>query len=142
MSVENVQKCRLRNDDQYPKDERTYLCRLNINHTAWKLFFWSVFCSIQSEFTKIRTRKNSVFGHFSCIVSDPYCKAFLYRLASMLDITWFVYKPATDTFKTASFWFFKFLWLFNIANKQIEQNHLIKIIGRIWVNKIKIISVN
>ena len=29
-------------------------------------FFWSVFSCIQSEYGKIRTRKNSVFGHFSC----------------------------------------------------------------------------
>ena len=28
-------------------------------------FFWSVFSRIQSECSKIRTRKNSVFGHFS-----------------------------------------------------------------------------
>ena len=31
-------------------------------------FFWSVFSCIQSEYRKIRTRKNSVFGHFSCSV--------------------------------------------------------------------------
>ena len=28
-------------------------------------FFWSVFSRIQSEYGKIRTRKNSVFGHFT-----------------------------------------------------------------------------
>ena len=28
-------------------------------------FFWSVFSLIQSKYTKIRTRKNCVFGHFS-----------------------------------------------------------------------------
>ena len=28
-------------------------------------YFWSVFSCIQSEYRKIRTRKNSVFGHFS-----------------------------------------------------------------------------
>ena len=28
-------------------------------------FFWSIFSYIQSEYRKIRTRKNSVFGHFS-----------------------------------------------------------------------------
>ena len=28
-------------------------------------FFWSVFSCIQSEYRKIRTRKNSVYGHFS-----------------------------------------------------------------------------
>ena len=30
-----------------------------------RLFFWSVFSLIQPEYGKIRTRKNSVFGHFS-----------------------------------------------------------------------------
>ena len=28
-------------------------------------YFWSVFFRIQSEYRKIRTRNNSVFGHFS-----------------------------------------------------------------------------
>ena len=28
-------------------------------------FFWSVFSCIESEYREIRTRKNSVFGHFS-----------------------------------------------------------------------------
>ena len=28
-------------------------------------YFWSVFSCIQSEYRKIRTRNNSVFGHFS-----------------------------------------------------------------------------
>ena len=28
-------------------------------------FFWSVFYRIQSEYGKIQTRKDSVFGHFS-----------------------------------------------------------------------------
>ena len=30
-------------------------------------FFWSVFPRIRTEYGKIRTRKNSVFGHFSSI---------------------------------------------------------------------------
>ena len=29
-------------------------------------FFWSVFFCIRTEYRKIWTRKNSVFGHFSC----------------------------------------------------------------------------
>ena len=28
-------------------------------------FFWSIFYCIWAEYRKIRTRKNSVFGHFS-----------------------------------------------------------------------------
>ena len=31
-------------------------------------FFWSVFSRIQSEYMKIQTRKNFVFGHLSCSV--------------------------------------------------------------------------
>ena len=39
-------------------------------YTAWKVskygvFFWSVFYLTQSEYGKIRIRKNSIFGHFS-----------------------------------------------------------------------------
>ena len=37
-------------------------------------FFWSVLSHIQAEYWKIRTRKNSVFGHFSH--SDGYQKYF------------------------------------------------------------------
>ena len=33
-------------------------------------YFWSVFSCIQSEYRKIRTRNNSVFGHFSRTVSE------------------------------------------------------------------------
>ena len=31
-------------------------------------YFWSVFSCIRIEYKKIRTRNNSVFGHFSCSV--------------------------------------------------------------------------
>ena len=30
-----------------------------------RIFFWSVFSCTRTEYRKIRTRKNSVFGHFS-----------------------------------------------------------------------------
>ena len=33
-------------------------------------FFWSVFSSIQSEYRKIRTRNNSIFGHFTQLMSQ------------------------------------------------------------------------
>ena len=33
---------------------------------------------IQSEYRKIRTRKNSIFGHFSCSVSHWESKDYLY----------------------------------------------------------------
>ena len=32
-------------------------------------FFWSVFSHIRTEYAKIRTRKNSTFGHFSRSIS-------------------------------------------------------------------------
>ena len=32
-------------------------------------FFWFVFSRIQSEYGRIRTRNNSLFGHFSLIVT-------------------------------------------------------------------------
>ena len=35
-------------------------------------FFWSVVSRIQSEYGKIRTRRNSVFGHFSRSVPIMY----------------------------------------------------------------------
>ena len=42
-------------------------------------YFWSVFSCIQSEYRKIQTRNNSLFGHFSRsdyidhIITDCYC---------------------------------------------------------------------
>ena len=35
-------------------------------------YFWSVFSCIQSEYRKIRTRNNSVFGHFSLSGEDGF----------------------------------------------------------------------
>ena len=45
-------------------------------------YFWSVFSCIQSEYRKIRTRNNSVFGHFSR--SDSYCQLATYLLVTLL----------------------------------------------------------
>ena len=49
---------------------------LLVLYTAWKVFnyFWSVFPCIHSEYMKIRTRNNSVFGHFSrsVYVTQPH----------------------------------------------------------------------
>ena len=36
-----------------------------VNSVQRRSFFWSVFSRIQFEYWKIRTRKSSVFGHFS-----------------------------------------------------------------------------
>ena len=47
------------------------LCR-NCPNTE---FFWSVFSRIHYKYGKIRTRKNSIFGHFSrSDTVDTYCK--------------------------------------------------------------------
>ena len=39
--------------------------------TAWKVsnteFFWSVFSCVRTEYRKIQTRKNSLFGHFHVV---------------------------------------------------------------------------
>ena len=45
----------------YPKSQYRH-CVKSVQ--IWS-FFWSVFSCIQGEYRKIRTRKNSVFGHFS-----------------------------------------------------------------------------
>ena len=41
---------------------RFYHCLKGVQ--LWR-FFWSVFSSIQFEYRKMRTRKNSILGHFS-----------------------------------------------------------------------------
>ena len=40
------------------------------------IFFWSVFFCIQSHHEKIRTIKNSLFGHFSRSGNERHCNAF------------------------------------------------------------------
>ena len=35
-----------------------------------RIFFWSVFSLVRTEYGKIRSRKNSVFGHFFTVVVD------------------------------------------------------------------------
>ena len=45
-------------------------------------YFWSVFFCIQSEYRKIRTTKNSVFGHFSRSVQIKDLNNSLKRLES------------------------------------------------------------
>ena len=49
--------------------------------TAWSVqirsYFWSVFSYIQSEYRKIPTRNNSVFGHFSR--SESFSNSNIYK---------------------------------------------------------------
>ena len=48
-----------------------YSCLLHcVKSVQIRSYFWSVFSCIQSEYRKIRTRNNSVFGHFSRIASS------------------------------------------------------------------------
>ena len=43
-----------------------FLCPIHcVKSVQIRSFFWSVFSCIQSKYREIRTRKNSVFGHFS-----------------------------------------------------------------------------
>ena len=58
-------------------NESLPLFRVSSIVTASKLskygvYFWSVFSCIQAEYRKIRTRNNTVFGHFSR--SESYAK--------------------------------------------------------------------
>ena len=43
-----------------------------VNSVQIRSYFWSVFSCIQSEYRKIRTRNNSVFGHFSRSVDSAF----------------------------------------------------------------------
>ena len=47
--------------------------------------FWSVFSYIRTEYRKIRTKNNSVFGHFSCSVLETYLK-WQYATGTLLQI--------------------------------------------------------
>ena len=43
-------------------------------------FFWSIFSCIQSEYRKIRTRKNSVFGLFSLFTQWLFTTSFIFSI--------------------------------------------------------------
>ena len=66
----------------------TVIVKLLSEKCANTEFFCSVFSCIQSEYRKIRTRKNSTFGHFS---SSNYCRRFrvvcvsVYRFANIFE---------------------------------------------------------
>ena len=45
----------------YRSSHQRYHCMKSVQI---RIYFWSVFPYIQSEYSKIRTRNNSVFGHF------------------------------------------------------------------------------
>ena len=47
-------------------------CIINSMKCPNTVLFWSVFSCIRTENSKIRSRNNSIFGHFSC--SDYYIK--------------------------------------------------------------------
>ena len=53
----------------YTHEKTSYLPDIVNEHCVKSVhiqsFFWSVFSCIRAEYRKIRTRKNSVFGHFS-----------------------------------------------------------------------------
>ena len=41
-------------------------------------FFWSLFSHVRTEYEKMRTRKNSAFGHFSHSVTETQIKDFIF----------------------------------------------------------------
>ena len=50
-------------------------------------FFWSVFFCIQSEYRKIRTKNNSVFGRFSRSARKLWC-VLLYKFFCVCVLFW------------------------------------------------------
>ena len=56
-----------------------YYCVKNVQ--IWS-FFWSVFSCIWTEYRKMQTRKNSVFGHFSLLYAGHF--SLLYAVNSYL----------------------------------------------------------
>ena len=65
----------------------------------WKFFFWSVFSRISTEYQlkcrKMRTRKNSVFGHFSR--SEDLMQTLvssIIRTVLVKIINWDAFKPS------------------------------------------------
>ena len=60
-------------NSKYPRSGSTFAKKLRniclqiycVNSVQIRIFFWSIFSHIRTEYGKIRTRKNSVLGHFS-----------------------------------------------------------------------------
>ena len=51
-------------------------------------FFWSVFSCIWTEYKKLRTRKKSVFGHFSRSVKLRYLLWLWFALLMIFELEW------------------------------------------------------
>ena len=57
--------------------------------------FWSVFSYIRTEYRKIRTKNNSVFGHFSCSVMHlKYCNFGLPNNSFLRWVKWKYYNKS------------------------------------------------
>ena len=63
-------------------------------------FFRSVFSRIRTEYRKIRTRKNSVFGHFLYSEADTLTNVS-WNIFSTLPFSFIQYQSGNDTIKEA-----------------------------------------
>ena len=65
---------KVNNDNNLIGSFKSLIISLHEKCTNTEFFFWSVLSCIQPEYRKIRTRKYSVFGHFSRSVCDRFAK--------------------------------------------------------------------
>ena len=108
--------------------------------TAWKVykyeFFWSLFLCIRTKYRKIRTRKNSVFGHFSRSVKtrEPrFCRrsafAWKYYMNYVL-LRGFSYTSFTKTLLLFRISLLKrFIWRFNTSYIHLGWYHFLAVLG-------------
>ena len=83
------------------------LCRHCAKNVQKRSFFWSVFSGIWTEYVKIRTRKNSVLGHFlrsdyQCPIQDALMintRSGVVVRVSSLTFTFFFFAQIIATFQ-------------------------------------------
>ena len=61
-------------------------------------FFWFVFSCIRTEYRKIQTRKNSVFGHF---LRSSWHNLFIFSVLKSTQFYMYKFSPVINNFKLA-----------------------------------------
>ena len=51
-----------------------------LKESKYGVFFWSIFSRVWTEYGKIRTRKNSIFGHFSLSDGETFQGKPIYEI--------------------------------------------------------------
>ena len=116
----------LQSISSYSSSNNVSFCRKICNHCVKSVqirsYFWSIFSCIRIEYRKIRTRNNSVFGHFSRSEYHNWINPFQCKVAFNTETTHLI--------RTAN-QINRFLWKEALGHNRLKLlthlHHLIKV---------------